>query len=162
MERSDVDSAEQMLSASLDALTTTDIFIAAAAVADYRPVQVATQKLKKSRDAMQIELTRNPDIVATVAAHDQRPFTIGFAAETQQVVDYARGKLEKKNLDMIIANDVSQEGIGFNSDQNAVTLLWRHSTGIAQEALPQASKQTLAVTLIQRIAEQFNAQQTDT
>lgn len=128
--RIDVDSAQQMFDAVMGRVDACDVFIAAAAVADYRPQTVAPQKIKKQNDAissetMSIELVRNPDIVATVAAHSPRPFTVGFAAETQAVQAYARDKLERKNLDMIIANDVGAAGIGFNSDNNAVAVLWR-------------------------------------
>lgn len=101
-----------------------DIFIASAAVADYRPEAVPEQKIKKSHDKMVIELIKNPDIVASIAGRIDKPFTVGFAAETQNVVAYAEGKLQKKNLDMIVANDVSDQRIGFNSENNAVTVLW--------------------------------------
>jgi phosphopantothenoylcysteine decarboxylase/phosphopantothenate--cysteine ligase len=124
--RIDVDSAQQMFDAVMDRVGACDVFIAAAAVADYRPQTVAPQKIKKQHeDSMTVELVRNPDIVATVAARSPRPFTVGFAAETQAVQTYARDKLERKNLDMIIANDVAAAGIGFNSDNNAVAVLWR-------------------------------------
>ncbi|MEH6472602.1 MAG: bifunctional phosphopantothenoylcysteine decarboxylase/phosphopantothenate--cysteine ligase CoaBC [Halopseudomonas sp.] len=141
-------SAQQMLDASLAQLNDCDIFIAAAAVADYRPVSVAEQKIKKNADAMTIELVKNPDIVASVASHSNRPFTVGFAAETEKVLQHAQGKLERKNLDMIIANDVAQEGIGFNSDENAVTVV----TSDSQQHLKQASKTQLARQLINLIA----------
>ncbi|MGB0733845.1 MAG: bifunctional phosphopantothenoylcysteine decarboxylase/phosphopantothenate--cysteine ligase CoaBC, partial [Pontibacterium sp.] len=122
--RINVQSAEDMLAASLDANNTADIFIASAAVADYRPANVAEQKMKKgSDDEMALTLVKNPDIVATIANSQNRPITIGFAAETQNVLDYARGKLIRKNLDMIIANDVSRTDIGFNSDENHVTVV---------------------------------------
>lgn len=150
-----VESAEQMLDASLDHLPGCDIFIAAAAVADYRPAAVAEHKMKKGKEEiMELHLVKNPDIVATVAGQENKPFTVGFAAETRDVVSYAQGKLVRKNLDLIIANDVSRSDIGFNSDQNAVTVIGRHSV----EPLPQASKRQLAAQLIARIA----AAKTDT
>ncbi len=145
----DVISAEDMLDASLNELGDCDIFIAAAAVADYRPASAAEQKLKKTRENMEISLVRNPDIVATVATHQQRPFTIGFAAETEKVVEYARDKMRRKNLDMIIANDVAGEGIGFNSDDNAVTVVQRDR----EQSIPQTSKSQLARQLITLIAD---------
>ena len=151
--RIDVESAEQMHQATMDCMGNCDIFIGSAAVADYRPVAVAEQKIKKSAEAMTIELTRNADIIAAVASHAERPFTVGFAAETQDVVNYARGKLERKNLDLIVANDVSQPGIGFNSDDNAVILVSKQG----QTALPQASKRQLGRQLVDEIASVYQA-----
>jgi len=152
VQRVDVVSAQQMLDACLAALPA-DLFIASAAVADYRPDVCADQKLKKtpgSDDGMTLTLVRNPDILATLASHSERPgFCVGFAAETQDLLGYARDKLQRKNLDLIIANDVSQSGIGFNSDDNAVTLIDR---GLTSTHLPQASKQKLARDLISRLA----------
>lgn len=149
-----VESAEQMLAASLDGVEQCDIFIAAAAVADYRPVAVAEHKIKKgSEEIMELRLIKNPDIVATVAGlESRRPFTVGFAAETRDVIEYARSKLERKGLDLIIANDVSNPDIGFNSDDNAVTLV---STA-ATLTLPQGPKRLLARQLIEQIAEHFH------
>ena len=103
---------------------------------------------------MELRLTKNPDIVATVAASPKRPFTVGFAAETRDVVHYAQDKLKRKNLDLIVANDVSAAGIGFNSDENAVTLI----SSQGEQVLPQTQKQQLARQLINRIAEYFNEQ----
>lgn len=153
VKRISVNSAEEMLQAALAEVANTDLFIAAAAVADYRPAQVAEQKLKKSTDSgkMLIQLVKNPDIVATIAQHAERPFTVGFAAETQQVVEYAQDKLERKNLDMIIANDVSDQRIGFNSDENAVTVV----TAAGATALEQTSKSRLARALIARISDLY-------
>jgi len=123
--RIDVESAQQMYDAVMERAHDCDIFIAAAAVADYRPTVVAANKIKKQHDEMTLTLVRNPDIVSAVAQLQPKPFTVGFAAETHNVDDYARDKLERKNLDLIIANNVAQPGIGFNSDNNAVTALWR-------------------------------------
>ena len=149
-----VESAEQMLAASLDGVEQCDIFIAAAAVADYRPVAVAEHKIKKgSEEIMELRLIKNPDIVATVAGLErQRPFTVGFAAETRDVLEYARSKLERKGLDLIIANDVSNPDIGFNSDDNAVTLVSTATT----LTLPLGPKRLLARQLIDQIAEHFH------
>lgn len=147
-------SAQQMLDAALAQMGHCEIFIAAAAVADYRPASVAEQKIKKDADAMTLSLVKNPDIVATVASHPQRPYTVGFAAETEKLLEHARGKLERKKLDMIIANDVAQQGIGFNSDDNAVTVV----TGNSQQSLQLASKTQLARQLIALIALQLSPQ----
>ena len=152
MERVMVQSAEDMLAASLDGLEQCDIFIASAAVADYRPTAVAEHKMKKGKEeVMELHLVKNPDIVATVASHEQRPFTVGFAAETRDVVQYARDKLSRKKLDLIIANDVSRSDIGFNSDQNAVTVVSSES----EVELPATPKRQLAAQLIRMIAEQY-------
>jgi phosphopantothenoylcysteine decarboxylase/phosphopantothenate--cysteine ligase len=151
--RVDVESAEQMYTAAIDALKSCDIFIASAAVADYRPVTIAEQKIKKNDQSMQIALTRNPDIVAAVAAHSDRPYTVGFAAETEKLLENGRNKLVKKQLDLVIANDVSVKGVGFNSDDNAVTLIGPDG----DKALPLASKRQLGRMLIATIAEQFHA-----
>lgn len=147
--RIDVVSAQDMLDASLQALPA-DIFIATAAVADYRPDQQANQKIKKQGkgDPMTIRLVENPDIVATIAQQTPKPYVVGFAAETQSVLEYARDKIKRKNLNMIVANDVSQTGIGFNSDENAVTAIWPDE----ETALPQARKTQIASQLIELIA----------
>lgn len=160
-----IQSAEEMLAASLSVIDTTDIFIAAAAVADYRPDTAADQKMKKQpgQNELVLRLVQNPDIVATVANHSQRPFTVGFAAETQDVENYAAGKLVRKNLDMIIANDVSRTDIGFNSDQNDVVVLWQAKDGqekstddqIQRYQPDQASKTDLAGELMTQISKHF-------
>jgi phosphopantothenoylcysteine decarboxylase/phosphopantothenate--cysteine ligase len=152
--RVDVVSAADMLAASLAALDECDIFIGCAAVADYRPAAVEQHKIKKTADTMTVTLARNPDIIASVAAHDRRPFTVGFAAETNNVLDYARGKLERKNLDMIVANDVSNGDIGFNSEDNAVTLLW----AAGERALEQANKHSIASNIMAQIAELYQGE----
>ncbi len=153
VQRINVQSAQQMLDAVEEQLAKTDIFIGAAAVADYRPSDIATQKIKKSNDEMHISLVKNPDIIACVAAKPNKPFTVGFAAETQNVLNYARGKLEKKNLNMIIANDVSDEKIGFNSDDNAIIIIDEKS----ETPYPQASKYHLAQQIIIHIRNKLSA-----
>lgn len=157
VKRVDVVSASEMLAACQAALPA-DVLIASAAVADYRPASAAAGKLKKdtsSEDGMTLQLVRNPDILATLAHHAQRPdWCVGFAAETDDVLAYASDKLTRKNLDLIIANDVSQPGIGFNSDDNAVTLIDRNLT---QQALPLASKQKLARQIVDFIATRLNS-----
>ena len=149
--RIDVISAQQMYDASLEKMGNCDIFIACAAVADYRPASVKEQKIKKHDDAMRIELLRNPDIVSAVASHAQRPFTVGFAAETQDVVSYARGKLQRKKLDLIVANDVSDTRIGFNADNNSVTVI----SADAEQHIEPMSKRQLARQLIAEIAQRY-------
>lgn len=150
VERINVSSAVDMLAATETALTTkTDLFIASAAVADYRPASIAMQKMKKSAESLQLELVRNPDIVATVAASSNRPkYVVGFAAETQNLAQYAEGKRRNKGLDMICANDVARSDIGFNSDQNA--LLLYEASGVTE--LARASKLVIAEQLIAIIA----------
>ena len=151
-----IETAEQMLAASMEGLENCDLFIGAAAVADYRPVAIAEHKIKKgNEEIMELRLVKNPDIIATVAKHTHRPFTVGFAAETRDVIHYARDKLTRKNLDLVIANDVSVPGIGFNSNENQVTLV----TADKATTLPQTSKRLLAKQLIDQIALQLKSDQ---
>ncbi|MBZ0335048.1 bifunctional phosphopantothenoylcysteine decarboxylase/phosphopantothenate--cysteine ligase CoaBC [Marinobacter sp. AL4B] len=142
--------AEDMLQASQQAVSEgCDVFIATAAVADYRPESCAGDKIKKTNDEMSLSLVRNPDTLATIAARPDAPFTVGFAAETTDVARYAMDKMQRKKLQMIVANDVSAPGLGFNSDQNAVTVFW--SDG--QESMGPDSKQTIATRLVALIEE---------
>lgn len=122
-------SAEEMLKASLEAAADADIFIAAAAVADYRASTVSGQKIKKQGDQISISLQKNPDIVATVAAQTDC-FVLGFAAETQNIESYAKDKLASKNLNAIIANDVSRGDVGFNAEDNEVSWIDADSTTV--------------------------------
>lgn len=147
-----VRSAQQMRDAVLAAVADADVYIGAAAVADYRPAALAAQKIKKDRDAFTVELVRNPDILSEVAALPRRPFTVGFAAETDDVLGYARRKLDDKRLDMIAANAVGA-GLGFETDDNALTLLWPGG----QRELPRANKAALARELVAVIAERLHA-----
>ena len=152
VERINVASAQEMHDAVMAHAPNHDAFISCAAVADYRPENVASQKLKKTEnnDQMTINMVKNPDIVATVAnMTEQRPFTVGFAAETNDVETYARGKLMKKNLDMICANDVSVEGQGFNSNDNAITLFWPEG----EQALALESKEALSFRILEKMHE---------
>ena len=152
VERINVASAQEMHDAVMAHAPNHDAFISCAAVADYRPENVASQKLKKTEnnDQMAINMVKNPDIVATVAnMTEQRPFTVGFAAETNDVETYARGKLLKKNLDMICANDVSVEGQGFNSNDNAITLFWPQG----EQALALESKEALSFRILEKMHE---------
>lgn len=129
-----------------------DIFIATAAVADYRPAACAGDKIKKTDEALTLSLVRNPDTLATIAARKNPPFTVGFAAETTDVARYANDKMQRKKLNMIVANDVSVPGLGFNSDQNAVTVFWPSG----EQAIGPDSKQAIADTLVALIAEHSN------
>ncbi|WP_445778216.1 bifunctional phosphopantothenoylcysteine decarboxylase/phosphopantothenate--cysteine ligase CoaBC [Shewanella sp.] len=151
VKRIDVESAQQMLDAVMQQVEQHNIFIGCAAVADYRIADVADQKIKKSAEQMQLALVRNPDILATVAQHTTRPFTVGFAAETNDVEQYARGKLQRKKLDMIAANDVSIQGLGFNADSNALQVFWQNGS----QQLPATDKLTLARQLLTLIEQQL-------
>lgn len=155
VKRVDVTSAQEMYEAVQREVEQSSIFIATAAVADYRPVNAADQKLKKQGgNGMTIEMTQNPDIVASVAERTNKPFTVGFAAETQDVIHYAKDKLARKKLDMIIANDVSDTNIGFNSNENAVTVISQTDSGkIQEQTLEQASKLVLASAIITIISQ---------
>jgi phosphopantothenoylcysteine decarboxylase/phosphopantothenate--cysteine ligase len=127
-----------------------DIFIGCAAVADYRPITTAEQKIKKTGDSdrLTLTMTENPDIIAAVARLEARPFTVGFAAETENLAEHAEGKLKRKALDLLIANDVSRTDIGFNADDNEVAVFWPGG----QQAMPRLAKEQLAAQLIELIA----------
>ena len=152
VQRINVSSAVQMLDVSLNQLKQgCDIFIATAAVADYRVAQVAEHKIKKAGDELVVSLVKNPDIVATIALQQQRPFMVGFAAETQNVEEYAAGKLVAKKLDMIACNDVSRPDIGFASDENAMTVFFAQSYQMEKRELEKASKQEISKQLVEAI-----------
>ncbi|MDC1512566.1 bifunctional phosphopantothenoylcysteine decarboxylase/phosphopantothenate--cysteine ligase CoaBC [Porticoccaceae bacterium] len=144
-------SAADMHRATMSACADANILIASAAVADYRPVTVATQKMKKHADAMTLELEKNVDIVSAAASEYENLFVVGFAAETQDVESYARGKLECKGLDAIVANDVSRSDVGFNSDNNEA---WWISTDTSK-TFSIRSKTQLARNIVAAIAEQL-------
>ena len=146
--RFDVVSAQEMYQASLEHARDSDIFIATAAVADYRPSSPETEKIKKKDETLTLHLTKNPDIVTAVAQLSPKPFAIGFAAETQNLIEHAEKKISQKNLDMIIANDVSQQDIGFGSENNAVTAIW---TG-GKKTLTKANKRQIAKQLLEIIS----------
>jgi phosphopantothenoylcysteine decarboxylase/phosphopantothenate--cysteine ligase len=150
VERVGVESAEQMLAAVQEQVRTADIFIAAAAVSDYRCSEVAGQKIKKTSDNLTLSLARAPDVLATVGRSESPPFLVGFAAETENVEANALVKLNSKNLDMIAANKVG-ENLGFDKDDNALTVYWR---GGKQE-LTLTSKAALARQLVAVIAERY-------
>jgi phosphopantothenoylcysteine decarboxylase / phosphopantothenate---cysteine ligase len=152
--RIDVESCEQMYAAVQRELPGTAIFIGTAAVADYRPTQCAPQKIKKTGESLQLELTRTVDILAHVSAGTPRPFVVGFAAETHAVEHHARAKLLAKNLDLIAANEVGHSK-AFDCDHNALLVLWR---GGGRIELPSASKCELANALTGLIVERFQEQ----
>lgn len=149
VKRIDVRSAQQMHDAVMQQVTDSNIFISTAAVADYRPAQIAEQKIKKTKDTLTLELQRNPDILAKVAALKNGPFSVGFAAETENLEQHAWEKLQIKKLDMIAANLVG-EGVAFESDENALLVL---TTGEKMK-LAATSKFVLGRQLIEIIAKQ--------
>ena len=152
VERIDVESAEEMLVAVQRAVADADIFIAAAAVSDYRCGEIACQKIKKTSDTMTLALARAPDVLATVSRSQSPPFLVGFAAETENVERNALAKLTGKNLDLIAANKVG-DGLAFDKDDNALTVYWRDG----KRELALASKSALAEQLIEVIAAHYRA-----
>lgn len=152
VQRINVSSAVQMLDTSMQLLDEgCDVFIATAAVADYRVAEIAEHKIKKSGNELEIALIKNPDIVATIAQQEKRPFMVGFAAETRNVEEYAAGKLVAKKLDMIACNDVSRADIGFASDENAMTVFFAEGYHLPKRDLEKASKQEIAQQLVEAI-----------
>ena len=145
-----VETAAEMHAATHERIADADIFIAAAAVSDYRPAELSAQKIKKTADTMTLELVRSPDILASVTALDDAPFTVGFAAETENVRDYALGKLANKKLDMIVANRVGSD-CGIDVDDNAAQILW--SGG--EKAFDKMPKSELAAGLMDVVAARF-------
>jgi phosphopantothenoylcysteine decarboxylase/phosphopantothenate--cysteine ligase len=147
-----VESAAEMHRAVMARAGNCAIYIGTAAVADYAPVASAEHKIKKGQDALTLTLAKTPDILAAVAALEQRPFTVGFAAETQDLEAHARGKLAAKSLDLVAANWVGP-GLGFDSDDNALFVCWPEGDTL----LPRASKRAIAEQLILLIAERYHA-----
>jgi phosphopantothenoylcysteine decarboxylase / phosphopantothenate---cysteine ligase len=150
--RIDVESAADMLNVVLRELPDTDVFISTAAVADYRPVRAAQQKIKKTAETLELPMQRTVDVLATVAASAERPFVVGFAAETESVEQNARAKLLKKNLDMIAANEVGHDKV-FDCEDNQLIVLSRN----ARHELARAGKLTLARGLVALIAQELAA-----
>ncbi|MEX1266263.1 MAG: bifunctional phosphopantothenoylcysteine decarboxylase/phosphopantothenate--cysteine ligase CoaBC, partial [Woeseia sp.] len=150
--RIDIETAEQLFAAAHEHLDGVDIFIGAAAVSDYRPQKAEAHKIKKSSAGMNLELVRSPDTLASIAKLNDAPFTVGFAAETDRVRDYARGKLQNKRLDMIVANKVGQ-GLAFDCDDNAVEVYWRDG----EQMFDLMPKDELAGNLIRLIANRYEA-----
>ncbi|MFA6036748.1 MAG: bifunctional phosphopantothenoylcysteine decarboxylase/phosphopantothenate--cysteine ligase CoaBC [Legionellales bacterium] len=147
-----VTSAQEMQQAVLDHIKNQDIFIATAAVADYCLEQISSQKIKKHQENLTLNLIRTPDILTTVAQLPHPPITIGFAAETTDIINHAQQKLIQKNIDMICVNDVSQTDVGFHSDENAVTILSKNK----QIELGRAHKTILAKQIMEQIMEYLN------
>ena len=149
-----VTSAADMFAAVLYHVAQCDIFIASAAVADYTVSVPAAQKMKKEGVALTLTLSPTQDIIRAVAARPGAPFTVGFAAETERLAEYARGKLQAKSLNMIAANLVGLPGTGFESDDNELSVFW--SGG--EKQLGKASKHILARALVALIAERYRAE----
>ena len=145
-------SANDMLVASLECAKKADIFIATAAVADYRAVSISENKIKSDDKVLTINFEKNPDIIRTVAAAHKSAFMVGFAAESTDVENYAKGKLKTKGLDAIIANDISRSDIGFNSDDNEVSWIDADSS----ITFSKRSKAQLSRDLIAQIAGKYN------
>lgn len=148
-----VESAADMYAAVMKRIAGQDIMIAAAAVADYTPAHIQTEKIKKQNVQAELDLVKTKDIVASVASLDNKPFTVGFAAETHDLEHYAQGKLMRKNLDMIAANWVGRAEGGFDSDLNALQVYWQDG----QKTLTMTDKTRLANQLLALIAEKLNA-----
>jgi phosphopantothenoylcysteine decarboxylase/phosphopantothenate--cysteine ligase len=149
-----VTSAVEMNEAVQARLTDCDIFIGVAAVADYRPGTPAAEKIKKTpenRGSMTLQLIENPDIIAGVAVRSPRPFVVGFAAETHEALPHAREKRARKGMDMIVVNDVSRTDIGFNTDENDVTVIWAGG----EERLPKGPKDAIAAAILERVASHY-------
>ncbi len=152
VERVSVETAEQMFAESQNRIDGVDIFIGAAAVSDYRPATVAGQKIKKTAQEMRLDLVKAPDTLAAVAKLANGPFTVGFAAETERLREHALTKLEAKQLDLIVANQVG-EGLGFDTADNAAEVYWRGG----ERSFPLMDKPVLARELVKLIAERFEA-----
>jgi len=153
VERISVSSAIEMRDAVIERVAKVDIFIACAAVSDYRVEQVAAEKIKKTTRKIKLELIPNPDIVSEVTRLKNKPFTLGFAAETEKLEQHAVEKLQRKNLDMIAANLVAAEQTGFESDTNELTVIWPDG----QRLLALNDKNEIAKQLIDLVAERYNA-----
>jgi phosphopantothenoylcysteine decarboxylase/phosphopantothenate--cysteine ligase len=152
--RVDVETAEQMYERVHAEIADTNLFIGCAAVADYRPQTAAAQKIKRTAAEMELALVRSPDTLASVAALPNAPFTVGFAAETNDVAAHARDKLDRKHVDMIAANQVGPD-CGFDRETNALTVYW---PGGGELALGEGSKPLLARRLVELIAERYRAE----
>jgi phosphopantothenoylcysteine decarboxylase/phosphopantothenate--cysteine ligase len=155
VERVDVETTQQMCDTALSRVVGMDIYIGAAAISDYRPEQVATQKIKKTADTFVLEMVRSPDLLATIAGLDDCPFTVGFAAETENLEQHATDKLNRKKLNMIVANLVG-ENLCFDADDNEAVVLWQDG----RQPLPRVSKQELARQLVEVIASRYQQAQT--
>lgn len=154
VEKRTIGTADEMLQACLQVCEKADIFIATAAVADFKVANIATQKLKKTadNDGLTLRLVKNPDVLATISTTYPHLLTVGFAAETEDIENYAKGKLIAKNLDMIACNDVSDKTIGFGSDDNAMTVFFASEYGLDKVNLAKMSKGNIAKSLVECIA----------
>jgi phosphopantothenoylcysteine decarboxylase/phosphopantothenate--cysteine ligase len=161
-----VESAAEMQHAVMSAMDNCHIYISTAAVSDYRVENIAPQKIKKTEDTLTLQLTKNDDIISAVSNHKNRPYVVGFAAETENIIDNARQKLRRKNLDMIVANDVSgstqdETDIGFNSEYNALHVFWKNNyqndgqQAEREQHFDMARKSQLAKQLIALIAKEY-------
>ena len=148
VERIDVRTGEEMLRAVQARFSAASIAIFAAAVADYRPAEPATAKIKRSKESLTIRLEPNPDILATMAKDKGDRLVVGFAAETDHIAENARKKLAQKNADLIVANDVTAEGAGFDVDTNIVTILSRDARDLP---LPRMTKSEVARRILDEV-----------
>jgi phosphopantothenoylcysteine decarboxylase/phosphopantothenate--cysteine ligase len=156
VERIDVVSASEMASAVMAKANQADIFIASAAVVDYTPVEIAENKIKKNASDMQLTLVKTTDILTNVATQDDSTFCVGFAAETDNLEEYAKGKLQKKSLDMIAANWVGRDSGGFNTDLNALSVYWKGG----EQEIQSMPKPEVARQLITLIAKRYHEKNT--
>lgn len=150
-----VNTADEMYQVALSSAAHTHIFIGAAAVSDYSPVDVAKEKIKKNEETLTLTLKKNKDIIAEVSGLERRPFVVGFAAETEHLRDNAHDKLRRKSLDMIIANQVSKEGIGFHVDDNEVIAIDK----VEEKSFAKQPKADLAYALLEHIYERYKGSQ---
>ena len=150
----DVESAEEMYGAVHDRVGEADIFIGVAAVSDYRSENIEAEKIKKSGDGLSLDLVQSRDILASVAALEERPFTVGFAAETEKLREHALAKMKRKRLDMIVANLVGRDK-AFQSDRNAVEVFWPGD----MQSLPEADKRSLARGIVELIVQRYEVAQ---
>jgi len=153
--RFDAETAEELYKKVHDEIDGAHIFVACAAVADYRPREAADRKIKRSAAEMELSLVRSPDTLASIAALPRAPFTVGFAAETHDVATHARDKLERKRIDMIAANQVGRD-CGFDRETNELTVFWPGG----ELALGEGTKGQLARRLVEVIAERYRAART--
>jgi len=154
VERIDTETTQQMFDAAMAQIPDADIYIGAAAISDYRPSAPAKQKIKKSADIFELKMVKSPDLLAEVAALEGGPFAVGFAAETEKLEEYATLKLERKKIDMIIANLVGAN-LCFDADENEVVVLWPGG----RQPFPKSTKQELARQLVECIASRYRAAQ---
>lgn len=153
VEKISVTTAQEMYDAVMARVKDCDIFIGVAAVADYHCANISSQKIKKNQASLTLILKQNPDILQAVANSEHPPFTVGFAAETENVLQNARAKLQKKKVNVMLANDVSQVDLGFNADENAITALWAGG----EKNFPRSSKQRLAYDLLEFIVQLYRS-----